>query len=203
MNRPLLTLLALLLSLGLGCSTEPPANDDDATDDDDSSSDDDDSSTDDDDDDSSADDDDDKPVTLAFEGGWSFGHCAGLCWGNAALFSDGALDYVLGSWTDTDSWDLSTTMTASGFTELGALIDAVDSSSLDPVYGCPDCADGGAKEMTWHDTVGPATTTAFEFGLPPAVLVDLDTAMTAVMNEASTCTFTYWLTDPGDCVPVP
>ena len=57
--------------------------------------------------------------------------------------------------------------------------------------------------MTWHEDTGSTTTTSFEYSYPPGVLADLDTAMTAVTNEASTCVFTYWLTDPGNCVPVP
>ena len=183
----LIFLISLLLAALPGCSEEPPANDDDATDDDDSAGDDDDVPP---------------PVTLIFEGGWSFGHCAGLCWASAALSSDGSLDYTMGSWTKTDSWDLSTAMTETGFAELSGLLDAVDVPALDPVYGCPDCADGGAKDATWHAESG-STTTSYEFSFPPLVLLDLDTAMMAITTEATTCGFLYWLTDPGDCVPVP
>jgi hypothetical protein len=56
--------------------------------------------------------------------------------------------------------------------------------------------------MAWH--LGSASIlTEYEFPYPPTALVDLDTAMGAIWTEAQTCTFTYWMVDPGDCVPVP
>ena len=208
----LVFLFGLQLSV-LGCDPQL-ADDDDSSlsddddsgtvgDDDDSSPGDDDDSDPGDDDDSAVGDDDDGPLQppVLFEAGWSFGECGGLCFGDLQLLPGATIDYTLGSWEGTNSWSLAAALTGAGESELSTLVDAVNYSSLDPVYGCPDCGDGGASSMTWHE-LPVSFTTLYEYADPPAPLVALDQAVYEIMEEAVFCSFTYWLVDPGNCVPV-
>jgi len=203
-NLLLFSVLLVLSGMVSGCAPSRNRGDDDsgAADDDDDSG----SSDDDDDGSGSSGDDDDDSVPLQppvlFEAGWSFGECGGLCFGDLQLLPGASVLYTLGSWEGTDSWSLSAALSAAGEGELVSLVATVNYSALDPVYGCPDCADGGASTLTWHE-IPLSFTTAYEFGNPPTPLVSLDDAVREVMAEAATCSFAYWLVDPGNCVPVP
>jgi len=189
-----------------------PVGDDDSepVGDDDTVGDDDDSVSPGDDDDSVSPGDDDTgggqpqpPVLVGqkFEAGWSFGECGGLCFGNLLLGPAVlVVDYTIGSWEGTDSWSLSAALTSAGEGDLVSLFSGVDYPALDSVYGCPDCADGGASSMTWHE-ISVSFATEYDYGDPPPPLVSLDQAMRAIMEEAEDCTFSYWLLDPGNCVP--
>jgi hypothetical protein len=217
-----LTVLIALFALGNACDPALGRGDDDdsslADDDDSTPPDDDDSGPVGDDDsqpvgdDDTGDDDDDDSVNpgdddtaggqppVLFEAGWSFGECGGLCFGDLQLMPGATIDYTLGSWEGTTSWSLSAALTSAGEAELVSLWAAVNYSALEPVYGCPDCADGGAQSMTWHE-ISVSFTTEYEYGNPPAPLVSLDQAVREIMDEAEDCIFSYWLLDPGNCVP--
>ena len=66
-----------------------------------------------------------------------------------------------------------------------------------------DTADGPGEREALSQAVTGGHTTEYEYGNPPDVLAGLHDAVHAIMNEAASCTFTFWLLDPGDCSPAP
>jgi hypothetical protein len=48
---------------------------------------------------------------------------------------------------------------------------------------------------------GPMLQSSYEFGNPPTELVALNAAWHAMLLEATTCTFTYWL-EAAACTPL-
>ena len=180
------------------------ADDDDSALDDDDAADDDDSAVDDDDDDAVDDDDSAPPQTSYYEVGYgrSFGECWGTCrWDISAVGN--AWSILVRNWDDTVLFTLDTALTAAGQADLNAAVEGIDIGTLDPVYGCPDCDDGGAEYATFQFSMeGPMFQSQYEFGNPPAPLATLDAAWDATLVEATTCTFTYWL-EAVACTPLP
>ena len=139
----------------------------------------------DDDDDAGGDDDD-----AAFSAGWSFGECGGECLGELSL-SDAGLTYTISGWGGEVYWlQDSPGLTASGDVLLNGALDATPVAELEPVYGCPDCADGGAS---WVEFLidGAAARTTYENGRPPVALEALDAALRSIYWDFDSCGFEY------------
>ena len=66
----------------------------------------------------------------------------------------------------------------------------------------PDCADGGAREITW-DLGSLARVTSYEYGNPPDLLEALVEVLTGMEQEIRTCAFGTWFSSIPDCEPVP
>lgn len=114
--------------------------------------------------------DDAPPGTLVIRYGTSFGLCQGYCHSEYRLTAETitwtrvgrpAADYPVQTkqWpVDPDVWP-----------RLHAQAQTLLQQNLDAVYGCPDCADGGAEWIEVEDADGPRKVT-FEYGHPPDAL---------------------------------
>jgi len=195
----------LLLLLAVGCAPSLNNSDDDdlASDDDDLAADDDDAVADDDDDSTPWGDDDDATPTT--RGAITFRATFGMCWGEC--ISTLTLDPMFEEgWILTEGWEGETyterwgSLSPNGVDTLLEVMDSVDPSDFNEVYGCPDCDDGGAREIIFE--FGEPTTTAYEYGNPPAVLDELDDLLRAYEDEILTCNYGIWFWSIPGCDPV-
>jgi hypothetical protein len=98
----------------------------------------------------------------------SFGFCAGYC--TTEMLVDSLQARLISRSFDAERYPTRTvtqTITLQDWRQLTAAIDTARFSRLDPVYGCPDCADGGAElvELEWGSQ---RRQVSFEYGKPPA-----------------------------------
>jgi hypothetical protein len=209
--RPTFCPPALASLLVLGCVRTLGGDDDDnVSDDDDATGDDDDATGDDDDvvddDDATGDDDDTGPPPYdpGLLAGWSFGECWGDCVGNLWLGDDNRVSFQVGGWDGVMTTGASATLNAAGREALDAAEENIDFSSLEPVYGCPDCADGGARSLTWD--LGPVLQgTSYEYSNPPEAVIDLHNLVVSMWQAYDACTdgewfdgLACWSADGGD-----
>ena len=132
--------------------------------------------------------------------GWSFGMCLGLC--NADLVIDGEA-LVLTARDREAAEPLHENrglLTTEGRERIGAVVDRLSGVSLDPVYGCPDCADGGAFYLELIQD-GASTRHAMEFGRPPKVLAELHGLAMGVIEALETCSSDALVTVDDECRP--
>jgi hypothetical protein len=118
--------------------------------------------------------------------GWSFGMCGGYC--NADMTLDGD-EVVLTGWSRMSEAPLyvhRAELTAVARDRIGAAVARVAEVTLDSVYGCPDCADGGAAylEVVRH---GVASRHDMDFARPPDVLTDLYDLAMAMIGALEGC----------------
>ena len=83
---------------------------------------------------------------------------------------------------------------------LGAAIEELNPETLQSVYGCSDCADGGAAYVTL-DWQGVTTRHEMDFGRPPDLFTDLYGLAMAMINSLETCESDDLVTVAGDCEP--
>ena len=94
--------------------------------------------------------------------GTSFGECYGYCLSELSIIGTDA-DYYLNSWIENDSVyqpvEISDVINFSIWENLNTFLDFELFMNLDTIYGCPDCADGGAEwfEITTSDTIKRVT----------------------------------------------
>ena len=102
--------------------------------------------------------------------GQSFGECLGYCRLELELTEDTTIFAAIGQALDNSFDDIRDTVaTDSGtWAHVSALAAIAPFSTLDEVYGCPDCADGGAEWVELDTDRDPARTVTFEYGDPPA-----------------------------------
>jgi hypothetical protein len=104
--------------------------------------------------------------------GTSFGECIGYCSQVLVVTSSGSR--LIRSGYDAQSYPTITRereLPAGRWDELREYLGRSDIAGLDEVYGCPDCADGGA-EWVELETDGSIERVTFEFGHPPTKLQD-------------------------------
>jgi hypothetical protein len=132
--------------------------------------------------------------------GWSYGMCAGLCL--ADLVVSGHRLVLTGSGHGPEGVLLvrEGALTPAGRERLDAAVAAVDVAALEPVYGCPDCADGGAAYLTFA-TDGVDTRHDMEAGRPPAELAELDAIATSIIDALVRCEPTDLVAVSEGCVP--
>jgi hypothetical protein len=140
------------------------------------------------------------PVVSLVGAGWSFGMCLGLC--NADLVIDGE-ELVLTA-RDREKaeplYENRGSLTTEGLERVGAAIDLLSGVSLDPIYGCPDCADGGAFYLEMIQD-GASTRHAMEFGRPPEVLAELHGLAMGVIEAIERCSSDALVTVDDECTP--
>ena len=87
-----------------------------------------------------------------------------------------------------------------GLAALDDILAALAGVSLDPIYGCPDCADGGAAYVN-VTRAGAESHHEYEYYEPPGVLVDLDEFVSGAMLNLRTCTSTWYMAVAEECDP--
>ncbi len=140
------------------------------------------------------------PVSASIKGaGSSFGMCVGAC--KTDLKIDGeALDIRTSGHDGTEYQHNTGTLTAAGLTTAGEIAAALVGVELQQVYGCPDCADGGAYYVVLLRG-GVESTHTYGYGTPPEVLEAIDTFTKGLIEGLLTCASGEHLSVGEGCVP--
>lgn len=147
------------------------------------------------------------PIVLG--GGSSFGFCGTACQRELEIAAspldvEGACDVVTLEVCDNGPNPLCTThsgtLTSAGHAEARAVARALEGVRLDPVYGCPDCADGGASQLVLQRSSGRSEH-VYEFFSPPAVLEDADAFVQGLVDALSNCRATNHVVPDPSCSP--
>lgn len=141
------------------------------------------------------------PVPQIVGGGYSFGECSELCVGELQISGTEVR-------IERRSWDRSLSVVATGRlsddarNRLDTMQAALSGTPLDDVYGCPDCADGGAA---WIDLVpvAGARRVTYEFGAAPDVLSDWEAFRRGVSDALAACESSAVIAVGTDCVTEP
>ncbi len=133
-------------------------------------------------------------------GGSSFGECFGACKRDVTLDAAGNAHLLITGWAEDTYADNTGQLTGGGMAEayeLAVMLEAVD---LEKVYGCPDCADGGASRADLMRG-GVASSHTYEYGDPPAELKAVDVFVKDVIDALSSCIASTRVQPAEDCVP--
>jgi hypothetical protein len=132
--------------------------------------------------------------------GWSFGMCAGYCLADLIVEGDRVILTGGSNMTDTLLFVNEGTLTAEALSRIAEALEALGDSPLEPSYGCPDCADGGAAYLTIMRD-GATTRHQMEFGAPPAELAELYDLSLSVIAALETCETNELVTVGAQCQP--
>ena len=139
-------------------------------------------------------------VTTLSGAGWSFGMCLGYCAAELELSDTRAGLTGLGREQDMPLFANEGELTAEGLSQLGAATAALDGTTLESVYGCPDCADGGAAYIQLERD-GTEFRHEMEFGAPPEALAEVYDLAMAISDALETCTSNELVTVAQGCAP--
>jgi len=140
------------------------------------------------------------PTRQLAKAGWSFGFCLGPCRGDLTIDGSG-LEYRISDRSGAETLAVAGgELTASGRARLDELTAALGAEPLQEVYGCPDCADGGAAYLELRRGTELATT-RYEFRMPPPLLDPLDNFLAEVMDALESCTATSAVQIASGCQP--
>lgn len=119
--------------------------------------------------------------------GWSFGFCLGYCVADLGIDADEVVLTGRGRAGDEPLYVNRGTLTEEGRARLEEVLTALDGAALEDVYGCPDCADGGAAYL---DIVrgGEVQRVTMEFGAPPPELAELYAVAMSLIDALESCT---------------
>lgn len=132
--------------------------------------------------------------------GWSFGMCGGYCNADLVVERDGLTLTGREQMTDETLFVNRGTLTVEGLDRIGAELERLNDVPLDPVYGCPDCADGGASYLTLSRR-GLTARHDMEFGRPPEVIAGLHSLTMAMISSLETCRSSDLVSVADDCAP--
>ncbi len=132
--------------------------------------------------------------------GWSFGMCGGYC--TADLLVEGENVVVTGGgWTSEEPLYVNRgILTEKGRRRIGSELARLVGRPLESVYGCPDCADGGAAYLVL-EREGMASRHEMEFGRPPEALAELHGLAMAIIDALESCESDELVTPGDDCQP--
>jgi hypothetical protein len=119
--------------------------------------------------------------------GWSFGMCQGYCAADLVVADDGSV--ILRGRDQARDVVLFTnpgTLTGTGLAHIEEAMAALAGVPLQLVYGCPDCADGGAAYLTLSRE-GAVVRHEMEFGDPPIELSELEHLAMSVIDGLEDC----------------
>jgi hypothetical protein len=133
--------------------------------------------------------------------GWSFGMCGGYCNADLDIEDDALVLTGSGHMGEEPLFVNRGVLTTVARERLDEATRRLD-DDLEPVYGCPDCADGGAAYVVLArgDTI---TRHDMEFGRPPEVLVELRDLATSLIGPLETCESNELVAVADDCTPWP
>jgi hypothetical protein len=140
----------------------------------------------------------DQRVVLSMSA-WA-GMCGGLCIQEVAFSDDGSLHLDGRDWDDTIYIDNAGTLTSDGLAQLEDLEADLADLALEPVYGCPDCADGGGMTVDRRQDDGTASTD-YPWGSPPEELEDLDVLFFEILEALRSCTASSLVEIDSSCEP--
>ena len=132
--------------------------------------------------------------------GWSFGMCLGLCTADLVVQAERLVLTARDRENAEPLYENRGSLTKKGLERIGAAVNRLSGVTLDPVYGCPDCADGGAFYLLLEKK-GPPTRHDLEFGRPPEVLAEVHGLAMGVIEALETCRSDALVTVDDDCVP--
>jgi hypothetical protein len=133
-------------------------------------------------------------------GGTSFGMCWGACKQVFSIFNL-EVHYLASGWDDAVYSDVTATLTVLGATQAKQVAVDLLEVSLDDVYGCPDCADGGAAHAQLLRK-GTESKHAYPFNGPPPALETANQFIMSVLEAMVTCQSNDLVKIPEDCVPL-
>ena len=123
----------------------------------------------------------DSPISI--RSGTSFGECIGYCWTELHATRD-AMALVRRGWDSSEypEQQFSDGIDAQQWDRLVSLIDFEKMQSMEEVYGCPDCVDGGAE---WIEVAigGEIKKVTFEYGATLEPLAELIEAIRVLREE--------------------
>ena len=91
-------------------------------------------------------------------------------------------------------------LTAVARQRIDAAVEGLHGMALDPVYGCPDCADGGAAYLMLAQQ-GDISRHEIDFGRPPEVLAELHGLALAMIDALETCGSNELVAVADSCEP--
>lgn len=129
---------------------------------------------------------------------WSFGMCGGFCM--AELRVGGSdLELTGHDWTNEVPLFVNRgSLTAEAERLVDGELSRLEGVTLLSVYGCPDCADGGAASLSL-DRNGVVSRHDVPFGQPPAPLAGLYQLAMDVMGDLQVCADTDLVVVDQDC----
>ncbi|MEO1230311.1 MAG: Kazal-type serine protease inhibitor family protein [Myxococcota bacterium] len=141
--------------------------------------------------------------------GWSWGFCAGTCAFELALLPtdaasplecDGLALTIRGTQPSDPRTEHRGTLTAAGHLVVRQLADALVGVSLQTVYGCPDCADGGSA---WIELVrgGVRSRHTYGYGVIPPELEVADRIIHDLIGGLRSCTRNLYVEPSSSCQP--
>jgi hypothetical protein len=118
--------------------------------------------------------------------GWSFGYCAGLC--RAELGLDGPrVEVTAGDYLPVPGDRVNRgLLTGTGRASFDDAMEHLDGTVLQQLYGCPDCADGGAVSLTFEQA-GVISEHLMNYRAPPDELAELYRLSMAVIDALMAC----------------
>ena len=133
--------------------------------------------------------------------GYSFGMCGGLCVGDLVIDHSRVLHEVHNHFDEEPLRRSAGELTPRALEILRGLLPPLAEAELQDIYGCPDCADGGAAYIAVLGD-GALSRHAYDFGRPPDVLVDLNGFASAVISALESCRTTELVVVDPDCIPL-
>ncbi|MBN2716635.1 MAG: hypothetical protein JXX14_12330 [Deltaproteobacteria bacterium] len=140
-------------------------------------------------------------------GGKSFGECMGECQFSfeASVLDNGECASVtlnVCGWGADSCTRVNTgLLTPTGNAKLSGLAVELSGHALNDVYGCPDCADGGASQLALTMS-GVEKHISYEFGNPPAILSSADAFTSSVINALNICVSNENIVVDDSCIAV-
>jgi hypothetical protein len=139
-------------------------------------------------------------VTGLAGAGTSFGMCAGTCVRDLRVDADALTlrghEHMLAEPVFTNRGQL----TVDGQAAVDAAVAGIDNEELQAVYGCPDCADGGAAWVRL-EREGGVSEHVMEFGAPPEALAELYEVSAEITASLEACQDSGLVAVAADCVP--
>ncbi len=141
----------------------------------------------------------DAPELRFLSGGFQSGECMGACGFDIALV-DSELTLIIISDAGVTLHEATATITETGGAALEQTLGVLSDATLDEVYGCPDCLDGGETHATLLRGADESDH-RWESGNPPTELEDLDTFIRDSIGDIIDCTSSEALTQAANCDP--